>query len=52
MLELVTTSKFRKDVKRMRKRGLDLSELEGVITALCNEEPLDDSYHDHALTGN
>ena len=52
MLELVTTSKFRKDVKRMRKRGIDLSELEVVITALCNEVPLDDSYHDHALTGN
>ena len=52
MLELVTTSKFRKDLKRLRKRGLDLAELDRVITSLCNEEQLDERYHDHALTGN
>ena len=52
MLELVTTTQFRKDLKRIRKRGLDLSKLDSVITTLCNEEPLDEIYHDHALSGN
>ena len=52
MLQLVTTTKFRKDYKRIKKRGYDLSLLEKVINTLLYEEPLDQKYRDHALTGN
>ena len=52
MLILRTTSKFRKDYKLAKKRGLDLGLLEEVIDQLLNEKPLDKKYRDHALTGN
>ena len=52
MLQLVTTTKFRKDYKRIKKRGYDLHHLEKVINTLLREEPLDQKYRDHALTGN
>ena len=52
MLTLVTTSQFRKDYKRIKKRGYDLSRLERVIDTLLEEKPLDKQYRDHPLTGN
>ncbi|WP_224400536.1 type II toxin-antitoxin system YafQ family toxin [Corynebacterium poyangense] len=51
MLELRTTSKFRKDYKRIKKRGYDLALLEAVLEKLLNQEPLETKYKDHALTG-
>lgn len=51
MLELVTTSQFRKDYKRIKKRGYDLSLLESVIHILLMEKPLARHHRDHALTG-
>lgn len=51
-LELVFTSQFKKDYKKAKKRGLDLSELQIVLDRLCAEEPLDERYRDHALAGN
>lgn len=52
MLELVTTGQFRKDYKRVKKRGCDMSLLEEVINSLQNEQPLEDRYRDHGLVGN
>lgn len=52
MLQLVTTSQFRKDVKRAKKRGLNLKKLEAVLDTLLKEEPLDEKYRDHPLVGN
>lgn len=52
MLDLVTTSQFRKDLKRIRKRGYDLSKLDDVVNTLLQEKPLNEKHHDHALTGN
>ena len=51
MLTLVTTSKFRKDYKLIKKRGLNISLLEEVIDTLLHEQSLDEKYHDHALHG-
>lgn len=31
MLDLVTTTQFRKDLKRIRKRGYDLSKLDDIF---------------------
>ncbi|HEO6357269.1 TPA: type II toxin-antitoxin system YafQ family toxin [Streptococcus agalactiae] len=52
MLQLVTTNQFRKDVKRAKKRGLNLKKLEAVLDALQKEETLDEKHRDHALVGN
>ena len=51
MLDLVTTAKFRKDVKRLRKRGADLTKLDTVLKKLQREEALPARYHDHPLIG-
>ena len=50
-LKLVPTSQFKRDYKRAKKRGLDMLELQAVLDKLCAEEPLDESYRDHALSG-
>lgn len=52
MLQLVTTNQFRKDIKRIKKRGLPLNKLELVLNKLQQQEPLEESYRDHALVGN
>lgn len=52
MLEIVYTTRFKKDVKRMLKRGKTLRKLEVLIGKLINQEPLAARYHDHALVGN
>lgn len=52
MLSLKTTSKFRRDYKRIKKRGYQMALLEEVIQTLLEEEPLGSKYLDHSLTGN
>ncbi len=52
MLKMQTTTQFRKDLKRVKKRGYNLSLLESVLSVLLREETLEDKFRDHALTGN
>ncbi|MCK1226934.1 type II toxin-antitoxin system YafQ family toxin [Streptococcus uberis] len=52
MLTLVTINQFRKDLKRIKKRGLSLSKLEAILETLLKAKPLDQHYRDHALVGN
>lgn len=52
MYEVKTTTKFQKDVKRIQKRGFDLSLLTDIIKKLANGEPLPEKNRDHALSGN
>ena len=52
MLDIVQTSKFKKDYKRLVKQGKDMSLLKPAITTLQKQEPLPASYNDHALEGN
>ena len=49
--ELILTRKFKKSLKLAKKRGLDLSLLEKVITSLQNNIPLEENYCDHELRG-
>ena len=51
-LTLVPTKQFKKDVKRIKKRGYDLSELETVLDKLASMQPLDERNRDHSLSGN
>ena len=52
MLTPITSSTFRKDVKRMQKRGKDMGKLKALLTLLMNEQSLPDSYQIHPLKGN
>ena len=45
------SSKFKRDLKKCKKSGLDLDELQSVIDTLANDISLPDKYHDHALKG-
>lgn len=51
MRSLRYTSQFKKDFKRMRKRGADIKKLHEAIEKLVNEEKLDARYKDHPLQG-
>ena len=49
--KLKLTSLFKKDVKRMKKRGRDMRKLAEVVTMLQNGTPLSWEFRDHALSG-
>ena len=51
-LLLRQSTKFRRDVKRQLRKGVDLSRLEAVIEILVVQQPLEDRYRDHPLIGN
>ena len=44
--------RFQKDLKRVQRRGYDISLLTNVLTILANGEPLPAKYKDHNLSGN
>lgn len=52
MLTLETTSQFRKDYRRVKKRGYNLDLLEAVIDTLLAGKTLEEKHRDHALSGN
>lgn len=52
MLTLETTAQFRRDYKRIKKRGYDLDLLAAVIDELLAGRSLDARYRDHPLSGN
>lgn len=49
--DIATTARFEKDLKTAKKRGLDLDELDGVVTKLANGDNLPPKNHDHPLAG-
>jgi mRNA interferase YafQ len=51
-LTIRQSTQFRRDVKRLLRSGVDLSKLEEVVTALVNQQTLEDRFRDHALIGN
>jgi mRNA interferase YafQ len=52
MYKLQPTSKYRKDVRLLQKRGYDLSLLKDVVGKLANGESLPAKHCDHPLHGN
>ena len=52
MLELVLSTRFKKDLKLAKKRGLYLNLMDEVVTTLASCQTLDEKYHDHPLSGN
>jgi mRNA interferase YafQ len=51
-LSIRQSTQFRRDIKRLQRRGMDLSRLEAVIVTLAHQQTLDDRYRDHSLIGN
>lgn len=52
MKAIFQTSQFKKDFKRIKKRGKDLNKLKEVVSAIANSEALQERHRDHALSGN
>ena len=50
-LEIVASTRFRKDLKKSVRRGFDMSLLDTVVKTLAAEKPLPPKYRDHALSG-
>ncbi|MDX8524280.1 type II toxin-antitoxin system YafQ family toxin [Mesorhizobium sp. MSK_1335] len=51
MLIPVRSGQFRRDVKRMGKRGKDLGRLRDILSLLIGEHELPPIYKDHPLKG-
>ena len=51
MYKIVYTNRMKKDVKRAKKRGKDLSKLIEVLNLLASGESLPSFYSDHQLSG-
>lgn len=49
--EIRPTSKFQKDLKRVQRRGYDLSLITAIIKKLANGETLPPKNKDHYLSG-
>lgn len=52
MYSIVSSKKFKKDLKVAIKRGYDMRLLDEVVSKLANGETLPDKNRDHALVGN
>lgn len=51
MLDVVASNRFRKDLKLAIKRGQDVRLLEAVVDRLAAQQPLEEKYRDHELSG-
>ena len=51
MLEIVSSNRFKRDLKVALKRGYRISLLEDVVNRLATREPLEERYRDHLLSG-
>jgi mRNA interferase YafQ len=51
MKEIIQTNRFRRDLKRIKKRGYDLGKLRTIINLLAAEQPLPDRCRPHKLSG-
>ena len=52
MLTIKYQTAFKRDYKRIVKRGYDTRVLEEVIEMLAEQKPLPEKFRDHDLTGN
>ncbi len=51
LLTVKYTNLFKRDYKLIKKRGLNLKLLQGVVDILANEQTLPEKYKDHYLAG-
>lgn len=51
MLEIIYTSSFKRDVKKMKKRRKNIKKLHVLLSLLIAEKSLPSKYSNHKLTG-
>ena len=51
MLSPQETTRFRRDLRRMRRRGKEIGKMQAIVRRLVNEEPLPERHRDHRLVG-
>lgn len=51
MKPVFQTNQFKKDIKRLKKRGKDLDKLGEVLRLLADDKVLEAKHRDHALIG-
>ncbi len=51
MRTIKRTSRFKKDVKRIKKQGQNFTEFKKIIGKLANRQKLEPKYRDHKLVG-
>ncbi|MCC5939977.1 MAG: type II toxin-antitoxin system YafQ family toxin [Balneolaceae bacterium] len=51
MKKVSRTNRFKKDVKKMKKRGKSFGAFKQVIQNLAQGKPLDEKFRDHKLLG-
>lgn len=51
MLTVVRSGRFKRDVKRMQKRGKDMAKFKAVLMLLLEDAPLPPQLRDHPLRG-
>lgn len=51
MFEIFYKSSFKKDLKKIKKRGYDIEKLNVVINLLKTKQTLPSKYYDHELKG-
>lgn len=51
MLDIVSSKRFKKDLKLAIKRGYNIELLNDVVNKIAAQERLDEKYMDHALSG-
>ena len=52
MLDIRYSAKFKRDYKKIVKRGYNIALLEEVLSILQQGVTLPEQYHDHSLSGN
>lgn len=52
MLDIIYTSKFKRDLKLAKKQNKNIDLLFDIIEQLANQQILEPKYHDHQLSGN
>ena len=50
-MRLIATAQFKKDLRRVSKRGKDLHQLWTVVDKLQAKQPLDPTHRPHRLSG-
>lgn len=51
MIKINFTNQFKKDYKKVKKRGYDIKLLEEIINILINKKNIPKKYKDHQLSG-
>ena len=51
MLSIVSSNRFKKDLKLAIKRGYNIKLLDDVVSKIAAQENLDEKYKDHELSG-